>query len=206
MKTKKNVLGLAGILGVLGLGIHALNTSFENVKAESIGGEWALPTSITIGKGEEIYPIAKGGDQWTSIEEVEPGKDYKKKLAFSDYGILYGKSLGKCKIFACNSVTDDLFVDSKGKIRRYTKVTVKKAPKKVSFKKKSITIKVGHIVKLPGVKVNKGSACRSFYYHAKGSENILLQGKRVKGLKKGIGKVKVQTYNGKEATLKVIVK
>lgn len=85
-------------------------------------------------------------------------------------------------------------------------VTVKKAPKKISFRQKSLTLKRGKTASLK-VKLPAGTASRklTFTSSKRAVASVSAKGK-VTAKKAGIAKITVKTYNGKKASITVRVK
>lgn len=86
------------------------------------------------------------------------------------------------------------------------RITVKKAPKKVSFKQKSLTLKKGKKATLK-VKLPAGTASRKLTFSSSKSSvaSVSVQGK-VTAKKAGTARITVKTYNGKKARITVKVK
>lgn len=85
-------------------------------------------------------------------------------------------------------------------------ITVKKAPKKISFRQKSLTLKKGKKASLK-VKLPAGTASRklTFTSSKRAVASVSAKGK-VTAKKAGIAKITVKTYNGKKASITVRVK
>lgn len=86
------------------------------------------------------------------------------------------------------------------------RITVKKAPKKIAFRKKSLTLKKGKSTTLK-VKLLAGTASRklSFSSSKRSVASVNAKG-RVTAKKAGTAKITVKTYNKKKATITVKVK
>ena len=85
---------------------------------------------------------------------------------------------------------------------------VRKAPDKVSFAAKSLTVGKGETAYLPEVIVGSvaGEYAGSYTLSSTDSKIVkVVDGCRIKGVKKGAAKIKVTTYNGRTATCKVTV-
>ncbi len=119
-----------------------------------------------------------------------------KVVYVSQKGKIEGKKKGKATI----TVTS-----ANGK-KASCKITVKKAPKKVSFTKKAITLNKGKSVKLK-VKLPAGSASRKLIFTSKRKKvaSVTSAGK-VTAKKAGTAKITVKTFNKKKAYITVRVK
>lgn len=86
------------------------------------------------------------------------------------------------------------------------RITVKKAPKKVSFRQKSLTLKKGKKVTLK-VKLPAGTASRKLTFSSsKRSVAAVSASGKVTAKKAGTARITVKTYNGKKARITVKVK
>ena len=88
------------------------------------------------------------------------------------------------------------------------KITVKPAPKNVYVNKKTINMKVGQTAKVSAY-LNSGAACATRTFRSS-SPSIVKMTKtnwegQFKAMKKGVAWVTVRTYNGKEASCKIVV-
>ena len=86
------------------------------------------------------------------------------------------------------------------------RITVKKAPKQIAFRKKSLTLKKGKSTTLK-VKLPAGTASRKLLFSSskKSVASVTSKGK-VTAKKVGTAKITVRTYNKKKATMTVKVK
>ncbi len=147
-------------------------------------------SSVAIGKGEKHTLKNKTGNTLTYTSE--------------DNTIATVSSSGKIKGIDTGTTT---ILISNGSTSTSLKVTVKKAPSKLNTtpsKKKSIKRRRSFQIK---TKIPSGSLCNTYTYHTskKKIATVSSTGK-VKALKKGKATIKVKTYNGKTATIKLTVK
>ncbi len=119
-----------------------------------------------------------------------------KIVSVSKKGRIKAKKKGKATITV---------MSSNGK-KATCKITVKKAPKKIAFRKKSLTLKKGKSTTLK-VKLPAGTASRklSFSSSKKSVASVTAKG-RVTAKKAGTAKITVKTYNKKKAAITVKVK
>ena len=88
------------------------------------------------------------------------------------------------------------------------KVTVKKAPSKVTISKKAITLKVGQTATL-SASIPSDAGCAARTFHTSNSSVVKMTKTNwtgsFKAMKKGTAYITVRTYNGKESSCKVTV-
>ena len=88
------------------------------------------------------------------------------------------------------------------------KVTVKKAPSKVTISKKALTLKVGQTATL-SASIPSDAGCAARTFHTSNSSVVKMTKTNwtgsFKAMKKGTAYVTVRTYNGKESSCKVTV-
>lgn len=118
--------------------------------------------------------------------------------------VVYVSQTGKIKARKKGKAT--ITVKSANGKQAACKITVKKAPKKVSFKQKSLTLKKGKKATLK-VKLPAGTASRKLTFSSSKSSvaAVSAQGK-VTAKKAGTARITVKTYNGKKARITVKVK
>ncbi|MCI9525477.1 MAG: hypothetical protein HFH37_00965 [Lachnospiraceae bacterium] len=152
-------------------------------------------TKATVGVGETLDLKAKKTPakakttyRWKSSAP--------KIVSVSKKGRIKAKKKGKATITV---------MSSNGK-KAVCKITVKKAPKKIEFRKKSLTLKKGKSTTLK-VKLPAGTASRrlSFSSSKKSVASVTAKGK-VTAKKVGTAKITVKTYNKKKAAITVKVK
>jgi len=85
------------------------------------------------------------------------------------------------------------------------KITVKKAPTSIKFKKKTITLKVGNTVKLKHTLSKNTYTYKLTYKSNKQKIASVDANGKVTALKKGTCTITVKTHNGKKATCKIKV-
>lgn len=160
--------------------------AFTNDAAEAS----ALPevkTKVTLGKGESFQ--LKGSDQsYTSSDTT--------LVDVSQGGRIKGKAVGTTTVLV-----------SDGDASSLVRVTVKKAPSWIRFKPSGRkTIKKGKSFRLK-VKLSSGSASQKLRYSSskKRVATVSSTGK-VKARRPGKAVIKVRTFNGKTARLKLTVK
>jgi len=154
--------------------------------------------SIKLGKGEKFTLTASVAPAKAS--QTVDWKSDKPSVVSVSNGKIRAEATGTAKITA---------VTANGKTATCT-VTVKKAPAKIRFSKASITLKRGSTTTLNSkVKLSTGSASysRKFTTSKKKVVSVVNSSTgKIKAMKKGIAKIKVKAFNGKTATIKVIVK
>lgn len=208
---KIHAVNYSGIANVTAVAPDGTSTSWQ--VTVNIGANLANPyavdaytltttkTKVTMGvkSGKKVDKavITVSASNGSAIT-LTSAKTSKKKVATvsvkgNKVTIKAGKKKGKANI----TVTDSL-----GKTAVIA-VTVKAAPKKLTLKKKSVTIKKGKTYAI-GVK-NTASAKLTYKTSKKKIATVTSDG-IVKAKKKGTCKITVTTYNGKKATLKVKVK
>ena len=118
--------------------------------------------------------------------------------------VVYVSQTGKIKARKKGKAT--ITVKSANGKQAACKITVKKAPKKISFKQKSLTLKKGKKATLK-VKLPAGTASRKLTFSSSKSSvaAVSAQGK-VTAKKAGTARITVKTYNGKKARITVKVK
>lgn len=112
------------------------------------------------------------------------------------YGKITGKKAGKTVITikSANGVTQKI------------KITVKKAPKKISFSKKVLKLKRKKSKKLK-IRFPKGTASYKLTWKSTNKKYVSVSADgTVKALKKGVSVITVTTYNKKKAKIKIIVR
>ena len=125
-------------------------------------------------------------------------KTSNKKIATVDSKT--GKITAKKKGTATISATLD------GKVMAKCKVTVKKAPGKVTLSKSKVTVKAGNTYKLKA-KIPSGTYTSKYKWSSSNKKVATVDANGVvTGVKKGTAKITIKTGNGKKATCKVTVK
>lgn len=200
---KKRVLSLA-LAGALAIG-GGIGYSVPNVQAEETRFVWEVGSSITLGVGESMPSVSNAYNTWLSFRDAST-KDYTSDFFDLSPASPVALKEGKCKLYVQEYMTGNYLVTSKGKVRETLKVTIKKAPETVKWSKKSLKIKVGKTTKVPSAKVNKGSASYSMKVESSNPSIVSVDGSKLKGIAKGNATLTVTTYNGKTASLPVIVK
>jgi len=154
--------------------------------------------SIKLGKGEKFTLTASVAPAKAS--QTVDWKSDKPSVVSVSNGKIRAEATGTAKITA---------VTANGKTATCT-VTVKKAPAKIRFSKASITLKRGSTTTLNSkVKLSTGSASysRKFTTSKKKVVSVVNSSTgKIKAMKKGTANIKVKAFNGKTATIKVIVK
>lgn len=153
-------------------------------------GASAVPkvkTKITLGKGES-FQLKGSADSYTSGDTA--------LVSVTENGKLKGKAVGITTILVSNG-------DSSSLVR----VNVKKAPSSVRFKPSGKkTIKKGKTFLLK-VKLSSGSASRKLRFSSSNKRVAAVSASgKVKARRPGNTVIKVRTFNGKTAKLKLTVK
>lgn len=210
MKKQMISLAMAGILAVGGIALVGVN---ENVLAKATADErqgrpalhWNVGKTVTIGLGEQLPDVCEElGNSALAFHELL-STNSKPKLDITTANPT-GANIGRCQVMIQEDMTGDFLQNSKGETRKYLNVVVRKAPKSIKWVKKKITIKVGETVSRPKIKLSKGSASYHIDTSCSNSKVATMKGGKITGLSKGTAKITVKTYNGKKATLKVVVK
>lgn len=157
-------------------------------------------TSLTLGKGETFDLNSKLPSGTASYSVKYSSNNTKVATVKEAGGLVTANSEGTATITAKTY---------NGKTAT-CKVTVKKAPSKVTLSDTKVTLKVGQTYAIYEY-TNSGSYANSFTWSssntgvatvAKGNGNIA----KIKAVSKGTAKITIRTYNGKTATCKVTVK
>lgn len=153
------------------------------------------PTKLTLGVGESFRLQASVLPENAENQELSY-QSSNKKVTVSSKGKIVAKKVGTCKV-TIRSVNGKTAV---------VKVTVKKAPKK-------ITLNAGNKVLRPKgkfqikVKLPKGTASNTITYTSnKKSVAVVSSSGKITAGKKGRAVITVKTYNGKKAKIKITVR
>lgn len=146
-------------------------------------------TKLTLGKGEKFTLKVNGA------KNVEWSSDNKAVIVKNG------------KLTAKNTVKKAVTVTAKADGAILTcKVTVKKAPNKISLNAKSKTLKKGKTFKIK-VKFPKNTASNKLTYKSSNSKVAKVDANgKVKAVKKGKATITVTTFNNKKAKIKITVK
>ena len=176
---KMRAIALASTLFVSGL---------PNPHLAQAATTFSIPSQVTIGKGETFQLNVKGTSSKPTFRSSN-----KKVVSVTKSGKIKGNKIGKATITA--------------KINKKTKrckVTVKAAPKKISFSQSALTLFPGDTKKL-SVKISSGYSKKITYQTtdttvASVSANGLVTAKAT-----GETTITAKTFNGKTATLRCVV-
>lgn len=213
MKKKLVSLALAGVLALGGVeaSVGSFNSNTTIVQAKSKKCEHKLKVkSITLGLGETISlsDICEADSNTTCKEApsmrspFDSNNPYKlyiegDTIKATDLGTTYVELKDGDNYFG-NYVT--------GKAVKRIKVLVKKEPKSVKFSKKTKTIELGEIYKMPSLKISKGAySFKKEYSYDTDALSIVDNRKLLIGNKVGTYTITVTAFNGLKATLKVKV-
>ena len=152
-------------------------------------------TKLTLGVKETYTLTFKDGVKAKSVGAKFSSSN--KKVVTVD------KATGKLKAKAVGEAT--ITAKLKGGVKRTCKVTVKKAPKKVTLAVKKATLGVGETFALTA-KLPKGTS--SIITYKSSDTKIAKVSKKgvITAVKKGSAKITATTFNGKKATFKLTVK
>ena len=153
-----------------------------------------VPKTVTLGVGEtyqlkvQIKPDAASA---TELKYQVSGKC----IQISKTGKLKAKKKGSAKI----TITT-------GDVKKTVKVTVKKAPKRLTLNARNRTMKKNTTFQIRP-RIPKNTGCAAFKYHSnkKSVARVDTSGK-VLAKKRGKAVITVKTYNGKQAKLMITVK
>ena len=159
--------------------------------------------SISIGCGEEYSLVDKRYADCATYYTFRSSKP--KTVAVSPRGVVTGKKEGKAKI---NVSGGDNYYDGPEE-PEICKITVKKAPVRITLSEKAITLETGEY-KAISWKLPSGSASAQISFSSSNKTvckvvNDPWMGYVVEAYRPGSATVTVKTYNGKTATCKVTV-
>ena len=191
---KAFVFAMASVMAAGAAAMTCNHTGYQvcAVSQNSVSGSVTLnKTAMSLGKGE--------GYKLTANQTVKWRTSSAKILTVDQKGNVKAVGIGTAWITARNS----------SGVERSCRITVKKAPEKVTLTKGILTLGTGEKFTL-GSGVNNGSASASRKYRSSNSSIIKMTRTDWTGeftaVKPGIAYVTVRTYNGKESTCKVTVK
>lgn len=175
-------------IGAIALASTLLVSAFPRIQVTQAATTFSMTNKVTIGKGETFQLNTKGDSSKISYQSSN-----KKVVSITQSGKIKGKKVGKATITA--------------KINKKTKkcrVTVKAAPKKISFSQKEITMLPGASKKL-AISFSSGYSNKITYK----AENSAVASISVNGYvtAKTTGEtiITAKTFNGKTATIRCIV-
>ena len=185
MRQNKNIFKQ---MGAIALASTLLVSGFPNIQLTQAASTFSMTNKVTIGKGETFQLNVKGTSSKISFRSSN-----KKVVSVTKSGKIKGKKVGKATIFA----------KSNNKTKR-CKVTVKSAPKKISFTKKEVTLFPGETKKL-ALTVSSGYSKKITYK----VENSAVASVSVNGFvtAKAAGQTTItaKTFNGKTASIRCVV-
>lgn len=151
--------------------------------------------NLMIGKGEKValpYTVTPSN----TTDKISYRSSSPSVAAINSRGVVAGKKTGTAKITLTATF---------GKSASVT-VTVKKAPSSVKARAGKKTLKKGKTTRIK-VSLSKKSASYQITYQSSNKKVATVNSKGVvKARKKGTAKIKVKTFNGKKATVKIKVK
>ena len=185
MRQNKNIFKQ---MGAIALASTLLVSGFPNIQLTQAASTFSMTNKVTIGKGETFQLNVKGTSSKISFRSSN-----KKVVSVTKSGKIKGKKVGKATIFA----------KANNKTKR-CKVTVKSAPKKISFTKKQVTLFPGETKKL-ALTVSSGYSKKITYK----VENSAVASVSVNGFvtAKAAGQTTItaKTFNGKTASIRCVV-
>lgn len=151
--------------------------------------------SLTIGVKEKVTLKAKVLPSGVS-QKVTWSSSNQKVAIVNQKGRITGKKTGKAVITAQTA---------NGK-KMTCKVTVKKAPKKITLQAKKKTMKVGKTLKLKVIFTKKETSYQRIFKSSKPKVVSVSAKGKIKAKKKGTATITVRTFNNKKAAVKITVK
>ena len=175
-------------MGAIALASTLLVSGFPNIQLTQAATTFTMTNKVTIGKGETFQLNIKGTSSKISFRSSN-----KKVVSVTKSGKIKGKKVGKATIFA----------KANNKTKR-CKVTVKAAPKKISFTQKQLTLFPGETKKL-ALTFSSGYS-NKITYKAENSDvaSVSLNG-FVTAKAAGETTITAKTFNGKTASIRCIV-
>lgn len=168
---------------------------------------------ITVSNGVDVKKVTAKtkklilgvGESFKLETSVSPINATNKKLTFqaSNNKVTVNS---KGKITAKKAGDAKITVKSINGKKAVVKVTVKKAPKKITLNAKKKTLRVGKSYKIKATLPKNTASNKIIYSSSKKSVASVSSSGKVKGKKKGTATITVKTFNGKKATLKIIVR
>lgn len=185
MKKNKKIFNQ---VSAIALASTLLVSSFPRIQLTQAATTFSITSKVTIGKGESFQLNTKGTSSKISFQSSN-----KKVVSVTQSGKIKGKKVGKATITA-----------KLNKKTKKCKVTVKNAPKKISFSQKEITLLPGATKKL-AISFSSGYSNKIAYK----SENSTVASVSVNGIvtAKNAGEtiITAKTFNGKTAAIRCIV-
>ena len=174
-------------ISAIALASTLIVSGFPQIQLTQAATSFSLTSKVTIGRGETFQLNAK------SSSKISFRSSNKKIVSVTKLGKIKGKKIGKATIIA----------KSNNKTKR-CKVTVKAAPKKISFSQQKITLLPGQTKKLT-VSFASGYSNKITYT----SKNSAVASVSVNGIvtakASGETTITAKTFNGKTATIRCIV-
>lgn len=187
MNMKKNKKALKK-LGTVTLSFTLLFSGVPSSQLAQAATTASIPNHVTIGKGETFQLTTKESSSKLSF------RSYNKKIvSVTKSGKIKGKKVGSTTVIA--------------KINKKTKkckITVKAAPKKISFTKKEITLLPNTTKKL-SVNFSSGYSNKITYKSENTAVASVSANGSVTAKKAGETTITAKTFNGKTATIRCIV-
>ena len=187
MNMKKNKKALKK-LGTVTLSFTLLFSGVPSSQLAQAATTASIPNHVTIGKGETFQLTTKESSSKLSF------RSYNKKIvSVTKSGKIKGKKVGSTTVIA--------------KINKKTKkckITVKAAPKKISFTKKEITLLPNTTKKL-SVNFSSGYSNKITYKSENTTVASVSANGSVTAKKAGETTITAKTFNGKTATIRCIV-
>lgn len=153
------------------------------------------PTKATLGVKEKLTLKATVTPSNATSKKVTWKSDKKSVATVSSKGVVTAKKTGTAKITA-----------TAGGKKATCKITVKKAPSKLTLNAKKKTVKKGKTYQLK-VKLPKNTASNKITYTTSNKKVATVSSAgKVKGIKKGTATITAKTFNGKKARIKITVK
>ena len=174
-------------IGAIALASTLMVSGFPKMELAQAATTFSLTNKVTIGKGETFQLNAK------SSSKISFRSSNKKIVSVTKSGKIKGKKIGKATIIA----------KSNKKIRR-CKVTVKAAPKKISFSQQEITLLPKETKKL-AVTFSSGYSNKITYKTENGAIASVSANGFVTAKTTGETTITAKTFNGKTATIHCIV-
>ena len=174
-------------LGAVTLASSLMVSRFPQMQLANAATTFSLTSKVTIGKGETFQLNAK------SSHKISFRSSNKKIVSVTKSGKIKGKKVGTATIIAT----------ANKKVKR-CKVTVKAAPKKISFSQEMLTLLPGQKQKLT-VSLSSGYSKKITYKTANSQVAKVSANGVVTAITAGETTITAKTFNGKIATICCIV-
>jgi len=191
-----------GTVKAVGKGPATITAKTSNGKTASCKVTVNVPaTKVKISKSKitlgvkEKYTLSVSVTPKNSTDTLTYNSDKKSIVSVSKKGVITAKKTGKATVT----------VKSTSGVKSEIKVTVKAAPKKITVKKTSISLKRNATFKINYSLTKNSASYQVTYKSSKKSVASVNKSGKITAKKKGTAKITVKTFNGKTVRLTVIV-